>query len=421
MNSQKVAVMPVRGAIGAEPSLWLLRCLLLLASLVLVVPAGNAQTLLLRGAAIETSGPQGRLEIGDILIRDDRILAVAEDLSEHPGYRSARAIDFYGKVITPGFVLPWSPIGLVGMPLREAIDHAEGLGAGFDVSKVWIPRTSSVANALGQGVTAAQITPRKPADLFSGTGAVIAISKDTSRRDPLSSSNVVVARLDAFGDRPQVGVQELERVLDDVARYQSNRLTIERGGFYDFDVTRQDLRVLRRVVEGEIPLFVTAYGREEIRLLVDMAQRRNIRLILGGGSEIGALAESLADNGIPVVLNLASTPELGVRLPPLQAWKAAKRLHDAGVTVLFGSDSPDAPIEVRLIAGLAVAWGLPREAALRALTVNAARVLGLPDRGQILPGKIADLVIWSGDPIEMTSQVEAVMLSGQLDQEISFP
>lgn len=380
------------------------------------LPAAHAQLIYLRGAQVLTQATEGNLPIGDILVRDDRILAVGPDLSDHPSVPSAQRVDVYGKVITPGLVLPWSRVGLTGSSAGERLDRSSRLGAAYRIGQAWNPREASTGAALAQGVTAAQIVPLREDSLFSGMGAVVSLDEEDAA--VLARDNMVVVRLEQLGDSPQAAVQALGDALDGVLRYRRNRLTIERGGFFDFDMARADLDALGRVVEGEIPMFVEAHGELEIDLVLRLAQTRNIRLVIGGGREAWRSAPALAAASVPVILNPLDAKEGRARGGSAETWAAAGRLHEAGVTVLFGSDALDAPVEARMAAGLAVAWGMPDEAAMRALTIDAARTMGLPDRGQIAPGKIADLAIWSGDPLEMGSQVEQLMLSGVLRKPV---
>ena len=174
----------------------------------------------------------------------------------------------------------------------------------------------------------------------------------------------------------------------------------------------RDLVALKRVVNGEIPLVVKANRASDILALIDFAKRKNINLIIHGAEEGWRVSTQLADAKIPVILQpIDNIPnsfnELGSRLDN------AYLLNQAGVTILIGSHETHNAYLSRQGAGIAVSYGLPWEEALKGLTKNIADVFNLDKRGSIQPGYIADIVVWNGDPLEVTSFVEEAYLSGK--------
>jgi len=153
----------------------------------------------------------------------------------------------------------------------------------------------------------------------------------------------------------------------------------------------------------------------DIRQVIALAQREKLRAVIKGGQEAWRVAPELAAAHIPVVLNPlddlpASFDVVGATL------ENAARLNRAGVKIAFSLDDPQAHNirKVRQTAGIAVAHGLPAEAALAAMTVNPAEILGVAGRnGSIARGRPADLVLWSGDPLEVTTLAERVFIQGQ--------
>ena len=152
----------------------------------------------------------------------------------------------------------------------------------------------------------------------------------------------------------------------------------------------------------------------DIRRAVAFAKRHGMKPVIAGGEEAWVVAQELADDNVPVLLDaLANLPasfdSIGSRLDN------AALLHRAGVVIAFTQfgESHNAR-KIRQLAGNAVAHGLPAEAALAALTVRPAEIFGVgADRGRIARGQVADLVLWSGDPLEVTTIAEQVWINGR--------
>ncbi|MGI9345429.1 MAG: amidohydrolase family protein, partial [Gammaproteobacteria bacterium] len=376
--------------------------------LVALSMTASSQALLMRGATIYTMAGVGTIFYGDLLINQDRIAAVGEDLSAHPLALNAEEIDVSGLTITPGFIVPWTPVGAVGWPTGGYKSFSQLHSAGYSVEQGWTYRSDTVQASLASGVMAVGTVPYNDQELFSGIAVAGTLRPD---EQPLLTEFALVARLSSFDGHPFAAVNALEQAIEDVKRYRRNTLSYERGGHFDFSLSRKDMHAIQRVLDGEIRLIVQANGAEEIRRLIHIANREKLRLIIAGGGEADVVATELASNGIPVILQPHEN-YVGATNPASQLTLASK-LNSSGVVVMFGSDAYIGTELVRLAASQAVGWGLPSLVALRALTVNAAAVLGMPDRGQISSGKIADLVIWDGDPLETSSTVTSIMLAGK--------
>ena len=178
------------------------------------------------------------------------------------------------------------------------------------------------------------------------------------------------------------------------------------------DYSARDIRALKKVMLKEIPLIVKANRASDILSLIELSKRRNFNLVIQGAAEGWRVAKHLANANVAVILqpidNLPhSFNELGARLDN------ASLLHEAGVKILISSHETHNAYLSRQGAGTAVAYGLPWQEALKGLSKNIADVFKLDKRGSIKEGYIADLVIWSGDPLEVTSFVEKVYLSGK--------
>jgi imidazolonepropionase-like amidohydrolase len=163
-----------------------------------------------------------------------------------------------------------------------------------------------------------------------------------------------------------------------------------------------------------MPLIVKVDRASDIREMIALAREEKLRIILDGAGEGWRVADEIAAAQVPVILDpLADLPrsfsELGATM------ENAARLHAAGVTVIIktGSGVAHRARELRYGAGNAVAWGLPHDAAVAAITINPARVFGVADRiGTLEAGRLADLVLWNGDPLEPLSQPQAIFVEG---------
>ena len=159
-------------------------------------------------------------------------------------------------------------------------------------------------------------------------------------------------------------------------------------------------------------MVVRANRASDILALIDFAKTNDINLIINGAEEGWRVSRQLAEAEIPVILQpIDNIPnsfnELGSRLDN------ASLLHKSGVKILISSHETHNAYLSRQGAGIAVSYGLPWEEALKGLTKNIAEVFKIDKRGSIQPGYIADIVVWSGDPLEVTSFVEQVYLSGE--------
>lgn len=205
----------------------------------------------------------------------------------------------------------------------------------------------------------------------------------------------------------------LRNALDEARQYRPSR---QPSGPRDQLLNRLDIEALRPVVEGRMPLAITAARESDIRQAVRLADDYQIRVIVCGGTEAWRVADLLAARRIAVVLNPftnypGSFDDVGARADN------AALLQRAGVTIAFSVPgvhvSHNAGAVIREAAGIAVANGLPWSEALKALTLNPASIFGIADRyGIVARGQEADLVIWDSDPLEPSTAPQIVLVRG---------
>jgi imidazolonepropionase-like amidohydrolase len=213
------------------------------------------------------------------------------------------------------------------------------------------------------------------------------------------------------GGSRSTAILRLRETLEDARDYGLNRVQYNARGRRDYARTRLDLEALQPVLTGEVPLAVQANRASDLLAAIRLANEFKLKLVLVGGSEAWMVAGDLARARVPVVVkpltNIPSFESLGATL------ENAARLSRAGVTIALASFDTQNARNLRQEAGNAIANGLDRDAALMAVTLAPAQLWGVADRvGSIEVGKDADVVIWSGDPFELSTGAESVFIKG---------
>jgi imidazolonepropionase-like amidohydrolase len=393
-------------------------------ALVLATPAA-AETIAIVNAHIESLGPAGDIPSGTVVLADGKILAVGAHVAVPAG---ARVIDAQGGVATPGLVAVGSPISVaeVGEGVEETNDDgtaSDRLSAAFDVSYAVNPDSIIIPTARLGGITDVVITPemrrsRQPRPtgmLFAGQAAVI----DLGSGDLIEKTHAgMVLELGQDGAARAGGSRAAEIVLlhqifDDVRFFEAHRADYDQGRSKPLSLGEADLEALIPVVEGKEPLIVTAHRASDITEALRLAREEKLNLILEGAEEGWRVADQIAAAHVPVLVHAFqdlpdSFEQIGATLDN------AARLQAAGVELVIEQPSFYTSARTpRIDAGRAVAHGLSHQAALEAITLNPARVFGLSDRiGSLAPGKDADIVVWSGDPLEPLSAPTHVRVKG---------
>tara|TARA_B100001123_G_scaffold82851_1_gene94490 strand:+ start:6120 stop:7349 length:1230 start_codon:yes stop_codon:yes gene_type:complete len=370
-----------------------------------------SEELLLKNAKIHTATDKGTMEKADILIRNGMIVRIGKNIV------SSKALekDLSGKVISPGLIAPQTQLGIVEIELvpETRDDRSDIYSAGFSIDSAFNPSSTLIPYNLTGGVTLSLTSPSS-SGLFSGLTSAFSLSG--SLEESLISSNIALsANISGGEDSMAAKIQLLEDSLDlpslVLSSYKGD-LDLDRLVPEDINYSMRDLVALKRVMNKEIPLVVRANRASDILTLIKLAERKDINLIINGAEEGWRVSKQLAQAKIPVILRpIDNIPnsfnELGSRLDN------AYLLHQSGVKILIASHETHNSYLSRQGAGIAVSYGLPWEEALKGLTSNIADVFKLTKRGSIKTGHVADIVIWSGDPLEVTSFVEQVYLSGK--------
>ncbi len=376
----------------------------------------SAETIAITGGKLETMGPAGTVPNGTVLIVDGRISAVGVGIPI-PG--EARRIDAHGRVVTPGLFNSLTRLGLVEVSAVEGTADSEvksdRITAAFDVAEALNPRSTLIAVNRIDGLTRAVVAPSAGNSLIAGQGAVIHLGApaDLLVRERVAMFAFLGERgAELTGGARSAAILRLREVLQDAADFAANRKAFEAGDRREYSLSRLDLEALVPVVRGELPLVVTADRASDIVAALRLAKELKLRLILAGVAEGWMVAGEIAAADVPVLVepldNLPSSFEqLGATIAN------AARLRTAGVRVAFMNGDAHNARNVRQSAGNAVANGMTWHDALAALTTVPASIWGIAERyGSLEPGKDADLVIWDGDPLEVTTYADVVLIRG---------
>ncbi len=372
---------------------------------------------LIHDATIHTATTAGTLEHSDLLIRGGRIEAVGKALSAPAG---AEVIEAGGRPVTPGL------FGGLGRPGVEEIgeeptvdDYSLKLGSmrpEFDVSAAFNPESAVLGvNRLG-GITFAMLAPSAEPGGKGLGGTIIAGQGSIAR---LNGALVPTARalfIDVGGDASALSGGS--RAAQFMLLQQALTEMRSPGSILPGDMrllTPGGRQALKAYVGGGGLLVFDADRASDIRQVIAFAQREKARVAIKGGTEAWRIGAELAAAKVPVILNPlddlpATFDAVGATL------ENAARLNEAGVKIVFSLDDPE-PHNMRKLrqaAGVAVAHGLPWDVALAAITRNPAEIFGVgAANGSLERGRPADLVLWSGDPLDVTTLAERVFIQGE--------
>ncbi|HSG90102.1 MAG TPA: amidohydrolase family protein [Pseudomonadales bacterium] len=391
----------------------------------LLSPAVLADRLAVVDARVHTLATAGVLEGATVLIENGRIMAVGVDLAVPEGYA---VIDGAGRDLTPGLFVGYSTIGLAEVngvdesndrrvDPEELRGEAETLGAAFSVARAVNAESVLYGVARAGGVLHAMTGPLPGAQVFAGQASVIRL--DGPRQTLVAPDAAMIAAVGVAGARISGGSRaaalvRLEQAFVDAQVYTNSAALVRGGQASNLSLSRIDLAALASFVASGRPLGVMADRASDILHVVAILRERGVQPVILGGVEAWKVADELAAADVPVLLDpLMNIPDnydqLGARLD------SAAILHRAGVRVGFMERTGHEVREIRQYAGNAVAWGMPREAALAAITRVPAEIWRVDDRiGRIAPGMAADMVLWTGDPLELTTWADTVIIDGRV-------
>ncbi|HEX2130539.1 MAG TPA: amidohydrolase [Actinophytocola sp.] len=365
------------------------------------------------------------IEGGTVLIDGGTIVAVGPE-AEVDVPDDAEIVDASGTWVLPGFVESHGHVGVVeegdgwaGIDVNEMTDPN---GARLRALDGINPDDEGFRDALSGGVTTVVVKPGSGNPIGGRTVAVKSWGRtveDMLVREPTSVKS-------ALGENPK-------RIYGDQKKLPSTRLgvaavirdaftkaqdyrearewAIREGRPFERDNTQE---ILVRVLEGEVPWCQHSHRADDIATAIRLAEEFGYELIVNHGTEGHLLADTLAAKDIPVIIGplIIGRSKVEVRR---RSMRNPGILARAGVRIALTTDHPVVPIDYLVHqATFAVKEGLDSETALRSITVNPARIMGLSDRvGALKPGLDADVVLWSGDPLDVMSRAVRVFVDGR--------
>ncbi|MEO5818902.1 MAG: amidohydrolase family protein [Vicinamibacteraceae bacterium] len=387
------------------------------AALLVATPARVlAQPIAIVGGRVHpVSGPV--IENGTVIIDGGRITAVGASVPLPVG---ARVVDAKGKWVTPGLVNALTTLGLSEVDAVASTNDASAQGeAGIAAAlRAWDglnPASVLWTPARNEGVTSVVAVPT--GGLIAGQAAFVDTLGETRvalvRRAPVAMVANLTATTAEAKSRGDL-LMRLRQLLDDARTYGLKKVAFERAATRHFVVSHIHLEALQPVLAGKLPLLVAVDRAADIQSLLDLAKDYRLRVIVQGGAEAWRVAPALAAAKVPVLVSaLDNIPGSFDALGTRQENAALLRRAGVPVVITAGAIETFNVRNVKQHAGNAVAYGLPWDEALRAVTLAPAEAFGVADTvGSLAVGKAANVVVWSGDPFEFSTRAEHVYVRG---------
>ncbi len=415
-----------------------LRTLALLVGLSLIVPSvtgaasGRERPLAIIGATLHrVSGSD--IERGVLVIGTDGLIAAVGSAAEVSIPDEAERVDGDGLHVYPGFINANSVLGLIEISsVRGTVDVAEAgtLNPTARAELAVNPASELIPVTRANGVLLALTAGR--GGMIAGTSALIALDGWTWEEMTIRAPVAMHIQWPGMGidRRPEAKktveeqiearektLRELRDLFAQAAAYWQARRAEGAKGVprHDADVAWE---AMRPVIDHEIPLVIEANDVAQIRAALDWTAAEGLDMILAGGRDAWMVADELGRRRIPVIVNTVNALPARKYEPYDTPYTNAAKLAAAGVSVLFSTDpggfgaanARNLPYE----AAKAVAFGLPRAAAIRGLTLGAAQAFGVADRlGSLDQGKEATLILVAGDPLEAEAEVRGAWIAGR--------
>jgi imidazolonepropionase-like amidohydrolase len=390
----------------------------------------QSEPVALRGATIHTV-TNGVIENGTIVFENGVITAVGADVQIPAG---ARVVDVSGKHIYPGLIDAYSTVGIseigavdVSSDVNELGDFNPNIRADVAVNA----ESRHIGTSRSAGVLVTLTTPG--GGLISGMSSAMslegwdweemsmksaaALNVNWPNPNPRRGRGGRGGRGRGFGpggaqDPPPTYAERVQQLKDFFAEARAYRDAVAAG-----EQGRTDSRyaAMTPALNGEIPVVVSASSAAQINDAITWAVDEGLRLVIRGGGDAIHVADRLVANDIPVILTSTMAAPGRAYEGYDGAYTMPARLHEAGVKfAISGGSGTLYTNRLPWEAGVAVAFGLPEEEALKAVTINAAEFMGISDMvGSLEPGKQATLLITTGTPLDMTSDIEQTYIQGR--------
>jgi len=375
----------------------------------------SSETVLLKGGLVHTANGESA-QTQDILISDQTIVGVGTNLIIDG---NTRVIELNGLPVTPGLISPMSNLGIVEINALDVTrdDESDLLSAGFSIFNAFNPHSTGIPWNRSNGVTSAMSTPSASSFPIFGLGSHFIL--DGSLEIKGSKDIAMFGRLGAsYGSRAET-LSILESLLDigKMVKTMTIQEILEMNLADQLELQSQDIIALGKVANDGMPLVLETNRAVDILQALSMKKKYGLNLVLVSVEEAPMVLDQIKESNTPVIIDPKdNTPnsfdELGSSLD------LGKIRDQAEIPIRFSTQRSHNYHLMRQGAGNAVAYGMSYETAIKGMSNTVAQTFRLNNRGSIEVGKLADIVVWDGDPLEPSSFPKMVMIEGQL-QDLS--
>ena len=375
----------------------------------------NSESTLIQNVTI-FDGKNNEPFVGNVLIDDNKISKVSTS-----SLRGDLVINGTGKILTPGIISTDTEIGIVEIgALSVTRDDSSNLyQIGFSIYDAFNPNSVLIPWNRSNGITSTLTLPQNTNSPIGGLGSFFVL--DSSLEISGSKDVVMIGRVGGSGSESRA---ETFAIIEDLLEFASSIDSSDMKTYKDIaeiiddspiaetmELHPRDLKALYKLVNDELPLIIKANRASDLLKLIKLKEKYDLNLIIMGAQEAGLVASRIAESKIPLIINPInnipeSFDELGSNI------ELAGKLEKLGITLMFNAPRDHNYHLIRQGAGVAVANGMTYAGALKALTLSPVEVFKLGNRGEIAPGKIADLIIWDADPLEPSSMPEQIFING---------
>jgi imidazolonepropionase-like amidohydrolase len=382
----------------------------------------QARTTAITGGKVVIGDGSDPVDGGTVIIRDGNVIAAGANIAVPAG---ADVVDATGKWVTPGIFAGFSRLGLSEVDAVSGTNDTSASGsnfnAGLDIAPAIDPFRTAFAVNRAAGVTRAVVAPDAGGNMFAGQGAIADLGSDANPVTKASAFQFV--EFGEGGARRAGGSRSASHLTFRAMLREAQDYSVGKVAFDDQLLRAEDAKALLPVLRGQTQLLVHVEGANDILRVMELKRDfPALKLVLVGASEGWRVADKIAAAGVPVIASaLNDLPEAFEKLGATQS--NIGRMKNAGVKVAIGMiddrDAHQLRYSVQYAGNLVSLGNVPRASGLSwndafaAITSGPAEIMGMGAQlGSLKPGRKADVVIWDGDPLELSSEAETVYIDG---------
>ena len=380
----------------------------LLLSLLLIISIDTyGSDTLIKNGTIHT-GDGSKAFVGDIYIKNGVINSIGNIDIE-----ASTIIDATGKIITPGFIAPITAVGIIEIGSLDVTrdDEADYLNMGFSIFRAFNANSTLIPWNRSNGLTSVITLPQQASMPLAGMGSFFVLDGQVSVSG--MKDMVMLGKIGASSGSRSEDLDILENLisLGKLVKNKNYEKVLESPMAEFFELHSQDIEALDKVANKNLPLIIETNRASDIKHLIDIKNKHDLNLILAGVEDAPLVLNELVESGIPVIINpMDNIPNSFDELS--SSLELASILNKAGVTIMFDSSRSHNYYLMRQGAGNAVAYGMNYEDAISGMSKIVADVFGIENRGSLVKGNFADVVIWESDPLEPASVPLYVLIEG---------